>query len=289
MKLLFVGVFDKFFASTNTSQLLCLNSLVDKVVGYNYREKAIELGFSGRDDHLIQTIEDGSFDLVLFSKCNRVNYSVFEQATSITKTCLWFMDPLASYDLEMKTKTGIVHYFCCDKKDVLEEARKINENSFHVCEGFDTRNDFPCDVAKEHEVTFLGNVYGDRAELLKKIQREIHIKNSAYGKEHAIEVSKSIVNLNICTDRSASDRVYKVLAAKGFLISNDWHGREEMFEDGKDLVIFDTIQDLNEKIEFYLANQELANKIAKSGYNKVQKYTRLNWAKEIVRLYEQIN
>ena len=79
------------------------------------------------------------------------------------------------------------------------------------------------------------------------------------------------------------------MAAERFLISNDWHGREEMFEDGKDLVIFNTIQDLNEKIEFYLANQELANKIAKSGYNKVQKYTRLNWAKEIVRLYGQIN
>ena len=288
MKLLFVGVFDKFFVSTNTSQLLCLNSLVDKVVGYNYRQKVIELGYSGRNRHLIKTIQEGSFDLVLFSKCNQVDSSVFKEASSITKTCLWFMDALVNYDEQIQSHTGEVDYFCCDKEDVLDVAKKINKNSFLVYEGYDARNDFPRDVEKEYEITFLGNVYGDRVEILGSISRDVNIKNSAYGKDHAIEVSKSIINLNIRTDKSASDRVYKILAAKGFLISNDWYGREKMFEDGKDLVIFDTIQDLNEKIDFYLANQELANKIAESGYNKVQKYTRLNWAKEIIRLYEQI-
>ncbi len=288
MKVLFVGVFDNSFLSTNTSQLLCINELVDKVVGYNYRQKAVELGSHNRDKHLIQTITEGCFDLVLFSKCNQVNYSVFKAATSLSTTCLWFMDPLTTYNEEMRVKTSLVDYLCCDKKDVLLAAERINKNSFYVCEGFDSRNDLPHNVPKEHEVTFLGNVYGNRANLFGKLNRVVNIRNNAYGKEHALEVSRSLINLNICTDNAASDRVYKTLAAKGFLISNDWHGREEIFEDEKDLVIFHDAQDLNKKIEFYLANQELAKIIAESGYNKVQKYTRLSWAKEIIRLYEQI-
>ena len=50
------------------------------------------------------------------------------------------------------------------------------------------------------------------------------------------------------------DRVYKVMAAGGFLLTNDWIGREEMFVDGEHLVIFNDPQDLAEKIKFYLAN-----------------------------------
>lgn len=288
MKVLFVGVFDNSYLSTNTSQLLCINDIVDKVVGYNYRQKAIEIGPHNRDKHLIQTIVGGGFDLVLFSKCNQVDYSVFRAASSVATTCLWFMDPLITYDEEMRVKTSLVDYFCCDKKDVLSVAAGINKNSFYVCEGFDSRNDIPHDVPKKHEVTFLGNVYGDRAGLLNQINRAVNIRNDAYGKEHALEVSRSFININICTDGAASDRVYKTLAAKGFLISNDWQGRAEMFEDGEDLVIFHNAQDLNEKINFYLANQSLANKIAESGYNKVQNYTRQSWASEIIRFYEKI-
>ena len=221
-RILFVGVFDNNFQSTNTSQLVALNKTGATVVGYNYRDKAAKIGNDARDKHIVETIIEKNIDLVIFSKCNQVSYKTFREASILTKTCLWFMDPLISYNEEMQIKTGLVNYFCCDKKDVLETAKWINSNSYHVFEGFDSSKDKPHDLKKEHDVTFIGNVYGDRKQKLSKILTNVNVVSNVYGENHAKEVSKSKINLNFCTSNGASDRVYKVLAAGGFLLSDDW-------------------------------------------------------------------
>tara|TARA_R100000908_G_C3749408_1_gene144217 strand:- start:968 stop:1858 length:891 start_codon:yes stop_codon:yes gene_type:complete len=288
LKILFIGVFENYFRSTNTSQLLCFKKLGHEIVGYNYREKAAKIGILERDKHLISTVKENKFDLVVYSKCNQLDYKVFEEINNQTTTCLWFMDPLSTYNDEMRTKTKMVDYFCCDKKNVLPIAKQINPNSFYVCEGFDAKNDKPHDIPKVNDVTFIGNIYGNRAQMLQKISSKVNVVSNAYGTKHAVEVSKSRINLNFCTGDGASDRVYKTLAAKGFLMSDDWHGREEVLTNGEDIIIFKDIEDLNEKINFYLANPFYAEKIAESGYNKVKNLTRENWARKIIENYEKI-
>ena len=284
MKILFVGVFDMSKQSTNTSQLLAFKKLGYDVIGYNYRNKAMQIGNTQRDIDLTNIIENRGFDLVVFSKCNVVDYEVFKRASLVTKTCLWFMDPLKTYDEEMRKKTSLVDYFCCDKENVLEEALKINKNSFHVCEGFDQDVDKSHDIKKEYDVSFIGNVYGDRAKMIEEADFDVKIINNAYGSKHAMEVSRSRINLNFCTDHGASDRVYKVMAAGGFLLSNDWRNRNQDFVNGRDCVIFSDIADMNRKIDFYLKNPEMRNQISKYGHETVQKFNRLNWVKKIVEL-----
>ena len=92
----------------------------------------------------------------------------------------------------------------------------------------------------------------------------------------------------MCTSDGASDRVYKIMAAKGFLITDDWPGREDIFIDGEHCVIFKDAEDLNQKINYYLKNPEEAKKIAEKGYKEVQKFNRLSWAKQIVSFHEQV-
>ena len=76
------------------------------------------------------------------------------------------------------------------------------------------------------------------------------------------------INLNFCTAQGASDRVYKIMAARGLLLSDDWEGRERDFIDGEDLVIFKSMEDLNAKIDYYLNNPEEASRIRANGYKK---------------------
>jgi spore maturation protein CgeB len=289
MKILFVGVFDTQKKSTNVSQILAFSSLGHKVIGYNYRHKAALMGAEGRDKELVKAVESGNFNLVVYSKCNGISLKAFEEINKLTTTCLWFMDPLISYDEEMRKKTDLVNYFCCDKENVLEEARRINSHSFRVCEGFDATVDKPPleSIEKEHNTSFIGNIYGGRDKILQQIQSPVAVISNAYGKQHARAVAKTKINLNFCTSDGASDRVYKIMAAQGFLLTNDWPGREKDFVDGDHCVIFKDVSDLNEKIEFYLENDTLREKIATSGHKKVQKYTRLKWAERIVDLYEQ--
>ena len=288
LKLLFVGVFDRNHQSTNTSQIISFKRLGVDVVGYNYRSKSLSIGKHKRDLDLIRVVKQGNFDLIVFSKCNKVSEQVFVESKNYSKTCLWFMDPLVSYDEEMRSKTELVDYFCCDKINVLEVAKKHNSNSFHVCEGYNEDVDFPTVQDKRWDVSFIGNVYGDRESLIKKIESPVTVLNGAYGKQHSLAVCSTKINLNFCTSNGASDRVYKILAASGFLLSNDWSGRKKHFKDGEDLVIFTDIEDLNKKIKFYLNNKNERDRISSNGHKKVQKYTRLSWAKEIINLYEQV-
>ena len=155
-----------------------------------------------------------------------------------------------------------------------------------MCEGFDENVDKPLNVEKEYDISFIGNIYGSRQSIIKKVSHSVKLISNAYGTRHAEEVSRTRINLNICTADGASDRVYKILAAKGFLLTDDWEGREEAFTDGKDLVIYENINDLNEKITYYLENPEEAAKIAESGYDCVQKYSRMEWAKKIIKYAE---
>tara|TARA_B100000131_G_scaffold115538_1_gene112549 strand:+ start:239 stop:1105 length:867 start_codon:yes stop_codon:yes gene_type:complete len=284
MKILFVGVFDTDRRSTNTSQLLSFKRLGHEVVGYNYRQRAQLIGRRERDLHLYGTIQKGNFDLVVFSKCNGVSLELFKMAKTHSKTCLWFMDPLQTYDKEMRLKTQLVDYFCCDKVNVLSVAKEFNKNSFHVCEGYDEDVDKPHLVEKEYDISFIGNVYGNRATMLRAVDRKVNVINNAFGNKHSLEVSKSRINLNFCTDAGASDRVYKIMAAGGLLLSNDWEGRKEHFTNGRECVIFEDIKDLNEKIEYYLENPEMANQIAKYGQEAVKAFSRSSWATRIVEL-----
>ena len=87
----------------------------------------------------------------------------------------------------------------------------------------------------------------------------------------------SKINLNITakTIRSGlSQRVFDVLGAGGFLITNYQFEIPEYFEAGKDLVVYESEEDLLQKCEYYLSHESERLEIARSGYEKVkQKHT----------------
>jgi len=139
------------------------------------------------------------------------------------------------------------------------ELRLLNRNEFDELRG------------NGKLMMFLNNI--DNVKLIK----------DAYGEKHSIEVAKSRINLNICTDSGASDRIYKVLASGGFLLTDDWEGRELTgLEDKKDLVIYKNLDDLKSKIKHYLEYNKEREQIAKNGLQSVQRLTREAWAKGIV-------
>jgi spore maturation protein CgeB len=79
-----------------------------------------------------------------------------------------------------------------------------------------------------------------------------------------------------------SDRTYKVLASKGFLLTQPWENMEKDFKVDKDLVIFENEEEFIEKSKYYLNHDNEREIIASSGYNTVQKFNRTNWAKRIL-------
>jgi len=85
----------------------------------------------------------------------------------------------------------------------------------------------------------------------------------------------SKINLNITLRSILSGiplRVIDILGSHGFLLTNYQSELAEYFVNGKDLVWFESREDLMEKIHFYLAHDNEREYIANHGNQKVQKY-----------------
>ena len=199
-------------------------------------------------------------------------------------------DPLVTYSHEeFYQKTKIADFFICDKHNVLLKAKKINPNSYLVTDGFDRLLEKPKPVDKIFDVSFIGNLYGDREKTIKSLSHDVEIISDAFGENHSMRVSQSKINLNFCTTEGQSDRVFKVLAAGGFLLTDDWPDRESFFKDSEDLVVYRDNEHLNQLIEFYLKNPKMREKIAFQGHKTVQKYNRKNWVKRTLDIFHELN
>jgi len=84
----------------------------------------------------------------------------------------------------------------------------------------------------------------------------------------------SKINLNITSKAITSGiplRVLDIMGAGGFVISNYQPEIAEYFENGIEVVMYESMEDLQLKIAYYLKNNEERERIAMAGYKKVSK------------------
>lgn len=85
---------------------------------------------------------------------------------------------------------------------------------------------------------------------------------------------KSDINLNISlkTIRTGIPlRALDIMGCGGFLLSNYQVELDENFRIDQECVLYDSIEDMYQKVEFYIANDSLRNCIAAAGFEKVKR------------------
>lgn len=275
MKCLFLGSFREL--STNWSQVESFEHEGFEVLRYDYRKR----GYNLRE--ITDIVHKFVPDIIFFSKCNGLHCSIVEECNKVGETVLWYMDPMNNFDQELIDKIRCATISCFALKEPYEQAKRYSKRVYFVHEGFDPKCDFVLpDIKPEYDVSFIGNmahVNDDRTIYRKEIPF-VNITD-AYRSDHSTAVAKSKINLNF-TAGGASDRVYKVLASKGFLLTQPWPGMEEDFTPGQDFVCFYSINDLRVKIRHYLDNEEDRRRIAEHGHRTVQKFNRIDFAGKIL-------
>jgi hypothetical protein len=279
LKIVFAAVFNP--ASTNYSQAIALEQLGHEVHRYEYRLKAQELGSDyERDRDFESFIHTVRPDLTIFSKCNEMSVSTVWAAKKYGRAALWYMDPIESgVHPSLKKKCLVADAVFCGIWDSFVELSKLNRDTHFLHEGYDHIQNFPVQAEKKFDVSFIGDLRGHRFDYYAAYP--FTVINNAYGERHSLAVSMSKINLNF-THGGCSDRVYKVLASRGFLLTELWPKMENDFIFGTHLDFFTTPSEMVEKIKFYLDNPQKMDIIAHEGYRCVQKFSRLNWAKILV-------
>ena len=125
------------------------------------------------------------------------------------------------------------------------------------------------ELSKRFRVTVFSN--SDVSDLV----RVQYMGSVDYWSELPKVFRESKINLNFTIPNIKSGiplRVWDVLGAKGFLLTNYQAELPLYFKEGEDLVCFDGIEDLKEKVAYYLEHEKERRQIAQNGYEKVKKY-----------------
>lgn len=104
---------------------------------------------------------------------------------------------------------------------------------------------------------------------------KVHYRGYAdYYRQMPLVFSQSRINLNISLKTILTGiplRVIDVLGCGGFLISNYQEEMEEYLDIGKECVVYENIEDLFMKTQYYLSHEEERKSIARAGYERVKK------------------
>lgn len=171
-------------------------------------------------------------------------------------------------------------------KSILEELRQVVPYGISQADGVETDAYIYEEYFLNRKVTAL-----ERIEVLQRLssKHEVYLfsgkKPDLLENVHFMGVTdyytempevfrQSNINLNI-TLRSIKtgipQRILDIMGAGGFLLTNYQMEMEEYFRGGEHYDFYSDMQELEEKVEFYLCHPEIRNKIAKQGQVVIEK------------------
>lgn len=124
-------------------------------------------------------------------------------------------------------------------------------------------------LAAKHQVV----LYADKV-VSTELNKNVEIRPWVdYWSEMPKVFYLSKININI-TSRSIESgipqRVWDIMAVGGFCLTNYQPELEDYFEIGKDLEVYHNLEELEQKVEYYLKHEEQRIRIAINGYKKVR-------------------
>jgi len=130
-------------------------------------------------------------------------------------------------------------------------------------------------LAEKHNVrlyTFDKNTDGisDKVKICEGIRFDAGI--SCVYRDSKININSTLH----CIETGACHRIFEVMAAGGFLLSNYQKELEELFIPGKEIALYHNEEELLQLVDYYLAHEEERKTIARNGQRKVLAYHTLH-------------
>ena len=214
-------------------------------------------------------------------------------------TVNWFCN--SSYQLRLVREIA-PHYdwFLFPEKFRIKDYIAIGANPLYCQEAANPAIYKPYNAAKDLDVSFVGQAYGDRPSIIQTMRSAgvnvtvfgpgwNHHSNiipaSAYGgvlsDEDMVKVySRSKVNVGFSTcgeTQSLPQRIlqirlrdFEIPMSGGFYMVEYMEDLEEFFKIGTEIVCYRGTDDLIEKVKYYLAHESERERIRKAGYERAQ-------------------
>lgn len=171
----------------------------------------------------------------------------------------------------------------------------------------------PHEENKLYDIFFAGGNYGTkfplskfRLDCIKELSRNFNIaiagssnwKNfpvnyvgHKYGVDYAklCSMSKCVLGINAYNDieNYTSNRTWNSMACGSPYVCHNYSGVDKFFKDGEDIIIFNNINDLIQKVKWILNNKNVVDIIGKNAVNKIRQFHTYDYrAKQLLEIYE---
>jgi len=178
-----------------------------------------------------------------------------------------------SYDYRLSVAKKADFAFCAQKQAVERMKKDGIPNSIWLPHAVEPLAYPKFDLAtKKYDVCFVGHVNNRvREDALDRLFSEF--PNFYYGQalfeDAARKFAESKIVFNIAMTDDINMRNFEAMATGSFLLTNWIPTIEELFEDGKHLVLYRTLDEMVDKAKYYLAHDEERERIAQAGYEEV--------------------
>ena len=281
---------------------------------------------------LLSSVFNEPPDLVIFMAQSPASERTLLKLKSMgIKTAYWFVEDFRTLTYWNTIVKNVDYFFTIQKDDFFAELKNIGADNYYYLP-LACLPDFHKKINEINEddrikygsdVSFAGMGYYNRKNVFAQLvdfnfkiwgtdwyvglplSLLIQDGGKRFTEEEAVKIyNYSKININLHSSMWHWDinpngdflnpRVYEILACGGFQLVDRRKYMDGVFEDGKDLVVFDTVDDLRKKIKYYLANEEERLSIAAHGRETVVKnHTYERRVREMMNIilldsYEQI-
>lgn len=287
-RILFLGAFEDLNVnSTNIWQRDAIADMDYHVDGFSYKAHDDMTGAT------LKKIDKYKPDLTVIAKGSHLERDIVEAANEHGKTVLWMPDFTHNWDELMEEMITDCNASYMSRHSTTAMAKVLNPRSYFLPEGYNPREHYTQKpkqkIAKTVSVSHIGSLHGTnchfgRQEMLQCVGGENFM---AFGDDHRHTVWKSKINLNFTEGDGTSDRLFKLMAAGGFVLCQYFRGLEEMFRIGRDLDVFSCPRELQLKVQHYLDNPMEMHNMRVWAATSVRAYTNANWAYRITEVLRE--
>ena len=263
-------------------------------------------GKARMNELLLRQVDKFIPDLVFFSIFREeFNKDIIREISRRTLTFNWFSDDLWRFDSWAKAWAPCFKWISSLDEQVLPKYKALGYDSVIITQvACNPRMYKNLNLKKRWPVSFVGQTHSDRKRMIAELKkRNIEVetwgigwRNGAASFGEMVKIfNQSKINLNFTrtsfsfrfgrflpwfiqptlsiseiSSTIMNGRMFEVPMCGGFLLTAPTKNLEKYFKKGKEVVIFEDFEDLEDKTRYYLSHDSDREKVALAGYKRAQ-------------------
>lgn len=273
--------------------LPALRNLGHELVFFESFNKRAYSGFPELNQKLLETVRDEQPDVIF---CVLLGYEIWLETLQLiragTRALIvnWSTDDSWKYEQFSRFVAPYFDFYVTTYPDAVAKSARLGWGNFLLTQWAANSAKFrePLPAAQcRYAVSFIGTRYGNRPQWIAALQEQgINVACFGHGWENgpvsAAEIPEimrnSVVSLNFGDSgvvmqglvpgksRQIKARVFEVPGAGGFLMTEGAERLDAFYAIGDEIVVFEGVADLVDKIKHHLAHPEVRDRVAMAGY-----------------------